>query len=170
MTKSLLTKKTLLILNLFIILFTFAGCNRDDSDSGSSADSGYFNITKTGGQTMKTAYDPTVQQPSKSGTFAVQYQSGERLDFFGMVDSNSDFYLSLYTYDPIKLNTPYISTRNSGALVSFGATLNNENIYWSKFQLVFTSATIPGKIAGNYTAYDSSNNILVSGNFDFVKK
>ena len=151
-------KKLTVLLQLLLTILFVSSCDRSDSDSGS----GHFSISKTGGETFKTNY-VTIPLPIKAGTFSVQYNDGN-LYFSCFIDNNNDCDLTITSDSPIKIGT---YTESDAYL---GGSLSNININYSKLRVNITSFSYPGKITGTFTAYNATNSIVYSGDFDLTAK
>lgn len=155
-------KKLTVLLQLLLTILFVSSCDRSDSDSGS----GHFSISKTGGETFKTNY-VTIPLPTKAGTFSVQYNKDydyENLSFLCLIDNNNDCDLTITSDSPIKIGT---YTESDAYL---GGSLSNTNINYSKLRVNITSFSYPGKITGTFTAYNATNSIVYSGDFDLTAK
>lgn len=155
-------KKLIVLLQLLLTILFVSSCDRSDSDSGS----GHFSISKTGGETFKTNY-VTIPLPTKAGTFSVQYNKDsydENLTFLCLIDNNNDCGITISTSSPIKVGTYTESSAN------LWGTLSNSDITYSKLRVNITSFSYPGKITGTFTAYNATNSIIYSGDFDLTAK
>ena len=155
-------KKLIVLLQLLLTILFVSSCDRSDSDSGS----GHFSISKTGGETFKTNY-VTIPLPTKAGTFSVQYNKDsydENLTFLCLIDNNNDCGITISTSSPIKVGTYTESSAN------LWGTLSNSDITYSKLRVNITSFSYPGKITGTFTAYNATNSIVYSGDFDLTAK
>ena len=155
-------RKIIVLLQLLLTILFVSSCDRSDSDSGS----GHFSISKTGGETFKTNY-VTIPLPTKAGTFSVQYNKDsydENLTFLCLIDNNNDCGITISTSSPIKVGTYTESSAN------LWGTLSNSDITYSKLRVNITSFSYPGKITGTFTAYNATNSIVYSGDFDLTAK
>ena len=156
-------RKFIVLFQLLLTILFLSSCDRSDSDSAS----GHFSITKTGGETLKANY-VTIPLPTKAGTFSVQYNKDsyddENLTFLCLIDNNNDCGLTIYTSSPIKEGTYTESSAN------LWGSLSNRDITYSKLRVNITSFSYPGKITGTFTAYNATNSIVYSGDFDLTAK
>lgn len=147
-----------------LLLFAMTSCKKDAESTNSQ---GTFTVTKTGGSTWSTSYVNTPI-PNSNGKFSLQYQkngTGEKYMFFVLIDNNNDCGLDIITTTPVTVGTVYRGTQ-----ASFYGMFSNVNVNVSKTEVIFSSATYPGRVAGTYKVYNASNSIIYSGTFDLTVK
>lgn len=161
--------KTIIISFLFMTSLLIS-CNKSETVSNA----GNFTITSTAGKVYTTTY-VNLPIPSQNGTFGFQYNkniSGTltlySYLFSVLIDNSNDSFLDLSFPSLPQVGITYTSNSALNRIVSFGVHLSNSNLAISKSDLVFTSFSYLGYIAGTVKGYNSQGALLVTANFDFI--
>ncbi|GAP68711.1 hypothetical protein BA6E_104159 [Bacteroidales bacterium 6E] len=150
-----------------LLLILISSCHKDEL----SNDNNFFKITTSDSKIFRTEY---VNQPvpTQNGTFSMQYNKPSldnklhKYFFLILIDNGSDAYL---LFQNKELPIPGVKyTHINSDYLDFGLTISSQELQTWRTELNFERIDeYPGRIIGVLKSFDSKNNLICTGEFNF---